>query len=70
MRAFDLVWRALGEDAIHSRSRQIALAGVVLAAFLDEALGLGVEIGGVVALVGNAATAIELEDQPVTLSRK
>ena len=32
------------------------LAGVVLAAFLDEALGLGVEILRVVALVGNAAT--------------
>ena len=38
------------------------LAGVVLAAFLDQALGLGVEILGVVALVGNAAAAVELED--------
>ena len=39
-----------------------ALARVVLAAFLLEALGLGFEIGGVVALVGNAAAAVELED--------
>ena len=37
-------------------------AGVVLAAFLAHALGLGLEIGGVVALVGDAAAAIELED--------
>jgi len=39
-----------------------ALAGVVLAAFLLEALGLGFEVFGVVALIGNAAAAIEFED--------
>ena len=39
-----------------------ALAGVVLAAFLLEPLGLGFEIFGVVALIGNAAAAVELED--------
>ena len=38
------------------------LARLVLAGFLGEALGLLFEPGGVVALVGDAAAAVELED--------
>ena len=38
------------------------LAGLVLAGLLQQALGLLLEPGGVVALVGDAAAAVELED--------
>jgi hypothetical protein len=38
------------------------LAGIVLAAFLLEALGLGFEVLGVVAFVRDAAATVELED--------
>src|SRR5690606_39282585 len=41
---------------------QRLLAGGVLAALLRHALGLGLQIGAVIALVGNAAAAVELED--------
>ena len=38
------------------------LAGLVLAGFLEQALGLLLEPGGIVALPGDAAAAVELED--------
>ena len=63
MRAFDLACRAFGDALIHSCSRcDGALARFLLAAFLRQALLLLLEPGRVVALVGNAAAAVELED--------
>jgi hypothetical protein len=63
MRAFDLVWRALGLAAIHSRSAlQRLLARGLLAALLRHALGLGFQIGRVIALIGDATAAIEFEN--------
>src|SRR5690606_28800232 len=38
------------------------LPGRLFAAFLLHALGLGLQVGGIVALVGDAAAAVELED--------
>ncbi len=38
------------------------LLGGFLAAFLRHALGLGFQIGGVIALIGNAAAAVEFEN--------
>ena len=59
----DLVCRAFGLDCDPlALAADGALAGVVLAALLLQPLGLGFEIFGVVALVGNAAAAVELED--------
>ena len=46
------------------------LARGVLAAFLFEALLLLLQPRRIIALVGDAAAAVELEDPPVTLSRK
>ena len=63
MRALDLVWRAFGRGRNPlALARDRPLASVVFAAFLLEALGLGFQIGGVVAFVGNAAAAVELEN--------
>ena len=63
MRAFDLAWRAFGEaDDPFALALDGALARLLLAAFLREALLLLLEPGRVVALVGNAAAAVELED--------
>ena len=62
MRAFDLAWRALGEARIHSSSRCSVRWLDFLLALLDlEALGLLLEPARVVALVGHALAAIELE---------
>ena len=59
----DLACRAFGDDEIHSLSRcERALARLVLAAFLLQPLLLLPEPGGVIALVGNAAAVVELED--------
>ena len=59
----DFACRAFGDDEIHSLSRcERALARLVLAAFLLQALLFLVEPGGVIALVGNAAAVVELED--------
>ena len=63
MRAFCLACRALAPWRIHSSSRvEGLLARLVLAGLLEQALGLLLEPGGVVALVGDAAAAVELED--------
>ncbi len=64
MRAFDLVWRAFGRGlrSIPARASSAFWRAVVLAALLVHALGLGFEIGRVVALIGNAAAAVEFED--------
>ena len=63
MRALLLAWRARGDMRIHSSSRvQRALAGGRLLLLALEALALLVEPGGVVALEGDAAAAVELED--------
>ena len=63
MRALDLACRALGLDAIHSDfGFELALARLFLAAFLREAFLLLLQPGGIIALIGNAAAAIEFEN--------
>ncbi len=58
-----LACRALGEAAIHSRlGFERALAGLVFRGFLHEPLLLLLQPARVIALIGNALAAIELEN--------
>ena len=62
MRALDLACRALGEDLIHSSSRLSVRCLASSCPFSDlEALGLLLQPARVVALVGHALPAIELQ---------
>ena len=62
MRALDFACRALGDDLIHSSSRlERALLGLLLPLLDLEALGLLLQPARVVALVGHALAAIELQ---------
>ena len=63
MRALDLDWRAFGLERIHSLSASMARWRASSSRlFLQHALLLLLQPGGIIALVGNAAAAIELED--------
>ena len=63
MRALDLACRACGDCPIHSFSfSSTFMRAASSRSLLGEALGLGFEVGGVVALVGHAPAAVELED--------